>query len=228
MRAVIEILALWLLFAATHVGLSSQRLRPLLVARLGEPSFAALYSLVALAIFVPLVALYFDNQHAGPPLWYLGGSGLARALATAGMAVAVWLILGGLLRPAPTSMQAKRGAPPEARGVLRLTRHPLFMGFAVFGAVHLLAARLNAAELVFFAGFPLFTVVGCMHQDRRMLAARGEPYARFLGETALIPFARGGLLPALREAWLPLLLALLATLAIRWIHPRWMGGAFGG
>ena len=67
------ILLLWAAFAASHMGLSSDRLRPRLVARLGERGFTALYSLLALAIFVPLVAVYFGDKHAGPLLWSLGG-----------------------------------------------------------------------------------------------------------------------------------------------------------
>ncbi|MBW2282381.1 MAG: NnrU family protein, partial [Deltaproteobacteria bacterium] len=39
------LIALWIAFAATHMGLSSVRLRPALLARLGEQGFLAAYSL---------------------------------------------------------------------------------------------------------------------------------------------------------------------------------------
>ena len=71
MGATGAIVGLWLLFAATHMGLSSLRVRPRLVAALGPGPFAGLYSLLALAIFIPLVWVYLNDRHAGPLLWAL-------------------------------------------------------------------------------------------------------------------------------------------------------------
>jgi uncharacterized membrane protein len=222
MNPVLLIAVLWLAFAATHMGLSSQTLRPRLVGAVGDAPFLGLYSLVALAVFVPMVSVYFGHQHAGPHLWYLGSGPLVRALMWVGMVTALALVIGGLIRQSPASMA---GGAMEARGMLRVTRHPLFMGFGVFGLVHLIGANVNAAELVFFAGFPLFAVAGCHHQDRRKQASLGEPYQRFCAETSLLPFGRGGLAGALREAWLPAVLALAAAVGLRWVHPAWFGGA---
>ena len=75
MAVVAGIVALWVAFAVSHMGLSSLRLRPRLAALLGERGYQAIYSIVALALFVPLVRLYFANPHAGPHLWYFGHSG---------------------------------------------------------------------------------------------------------------------------------------------------------
>ena len=68
------VLALWLAFAATHMLPSSARLRPRLVAALGERNFQGLYSLVAIAVVVPLFGYYFSHRHMGPHLFgpYLG------------------------------------------------------------------------------------------------------------------------------------------------------------
>ena len=56
MDAALALVALWLAFAVTHMGMSSLRVRPALVRAFGgELPFAGIYSLVALAIFVPLV-----------------------------------------------------------------------------------------------------------------------------------------------------------------------------
>ena len=216
-----EILGLWVLFAATHLGLSSQRLRPRLVAALGERVFLGLYSLVALAIFVPLFWLYFASKHAGPHLWYLGASPVVRWGVYAGMGVAFVLTLGGLLTPSPASLG---GGQTQVRGVLRLTRHPVFMGLGLFGLLHLLAARVNAAELAFFAGFPVFALLGSHHQDRRKLASGGEAFARFCAATPFLPFAGPGRWRALAEMPLGIALGIAAALLVRLtVHPRWLG-----
>ena len=42
---------LWLVFAGTHIGLTTRRVRGALVARLGEGGFTALFSVVASVAF---------------------------------------------------------------------------------------------------------------------------------------------------------------------------------
>ena len=226
---VLEIVALWVAFTATHMGLSSQRLRPRLIASLGGPGFQGVYSLVALAIFVPLVWAYFGHQHVGPHLWYLGYLTPVRWLAYLGMVLAMTLVAGGLITPSPASLT---GGATQVRGVLRITRHPLLMGIAVFGAVHLLTANLNAAELAFFGGFPVFVILGCRHQDQRKLAG-DDAYARFVSETNFLPFVgTGGLgfvgpggLRGLRESVPALALGVGLAVLLRAFHSGWFGGA---
>src|SRR5437870_11390928 len=55
----------WLLFAATHIGLASRRVRPALVARLGPSSFSYLFSFVAIVTFGLLLHVLSLHQHAG-------------------------------------------------------------------------------------------------------------------------------------------------------------------
>ena len=69
MKETAVIVVLLLLFASSHMLLSSRTIRAGLVARLGDKRFLAAYSLVAIAIFVPLVYYYIAHRHAGPLLW---------------------------------------------------------------------------------------------------------------------------------------------------------------
>ena len=218
-RAALEIGSIWLLFLATHTGLSSVRLRPRLVAVLGPGGYLVAYSLVAAALFVPLVWLYAVNKHAGPFLWSLGPG--VRPVMYAGMAAAVSLMAGGLMTPSPV-LAPRAGA--EVRGVLRFTRHPLFMGVALFGALHLLAMRVNASELATFGGGIAVALLGCWHQDRRKLATDGEDFAAFHAATHFLPRPGPGGLAGLREARGPIALGIALTIAIRWVHPYVFGG----
>lgn len=218
--AALWIAGLWLAFAATHMGLSSARLRPRLVGALGPLAFQGVYSLLALAIFVPLCAVYFTHQHAGPHLWYFGYLAPLRWLAYLGLALALALLVGGLLTPSPAGIAPSRG---EVRGALRITRHPVFMAAGLFGLLHLCVANVNAAELAFFAGFPLFAVVGCRHQDRRK-QADDAAYREFCAATAFLPFTRPDALRALAEMPLALLLGAGLALFLRIFHAGWFGG----
>ncbi len=98
------IVALWIAFAATHMGLSSLRLRPRLLERLGERGLLGVYSLVALVLFVSLVRLYASHKHVGPELWSLGELPGVRVIMAVGMMVALVLAVAGMLTPSPAAL----------------------------------------------------------------------------------------------------------------------------
>jgi uncharacterized membrane protein len=219
MDSALLLVALWLAFAATHMGMSSLGLRPRLVGVLGERGFQGVYSLLALAIFVPLVGVYFANKHAGPHLWFLGGVPGLRHAIYLGMALCFVLIAGGLARPSPASLNAGR---PEVRGALRVTRHPVFMATGLFGLLHLCVVSVHASELAFFGGFPLFALIGSHHQDVRKLASGTPEFRSFHAETSLLPnLAR--IPAALRDDPLPALIGVGITVALRIFHPTLFG-----
>jgi uncharacterized membrane protein len=97
------------------------------------------------------------------------------------------------------------------------------MGAGLFGLLHLLVASVNAAELAFFGGFPLFALVGCAHQDRRKLASADAGFRSFHDQTPFLPFTGSGTLRGLAEMPLALLLGVALTVLLRWYHPVWFG-----
>lgn len=219
MSTALVLVGLWIAFGVTHIAMSSLRWRPRLVAALGEVGFQGVYSLVALAIFVPLVTLYFRHKHAGPFLWSLGGVPGLRWIIYAGMGVAFSLAVAGLVRRSPASLGPGKA---EVRGVFHVTRHPLFMGVGLFGLLHLGVAAVNAAELAFFGGFPIFVWLGCRHQDQRKLVTAGEAFRRFHAGTSFLPRPTG-ILAALREQPVPIAAAIALTATLRWLHPSLFG-----
>ena len=210
----------WLVFAVTHMGLSSAPVRSRLIAALGERAFLGVYSLAAFATFVPLVWLYFAHKHEGSLLWYLGASPVLRWIMYAGMALALSLLVAALARPSPAAIVPGKA---EVGGVYHITRHPLFMAVGLYGLLHLLVARVNATELAFFAGFPLFAWAGCRHQDRRKLATGDEKFRRFHDETAFFPFTGPDALRGLREIRLPLVIGIGLAIVLRVFHPQLFG-----
>lgn len=225
MRAEIA-LALWsLAFAATHVGMSSISLREKLVGALGERGFLGVYSLVSLSTFVPLVRCYLANRHQGPPVLTIvnllpGVHGLAMAIAWASFACAI----GGVFQPSALSLGASGVA--RARGLGRITRHPLFMSLGVWAAAHLLV-NVFLSDAIFFGGFALFCVVGCAHQDARKRAVRGAELDAYFAETSLLPF--GAILSGRNRIvwaelpWLGLAVGAVIATTIYSLHPRMFG-----
>lgn len=223
MTAALVLAALWIAFAASHMALSSQRWRPRIVAALGdERRFQGLYSLIALAIFVPLVTIYFRHKHEGPYLGTLVEAPGLRWLMFVGMGAAFALLAAGLARPSPASVVP--GGSTQVRGIYHVTRHPVLMSFALYGLLHLCVAAVNATELAFFAGFPLFVWIGAQHQDQRKLAGGNPEFKRFYEATPFAPFSRpAGVLAALREQPIPIVIGVTLAVVVRWFHPALFG-----
>lgn len=181
----LAIVLLWLLFAATHMGMSSRRLRPVFVDRFGRGGFMGVYSLVALIVFVPLVWVWLDALHSGPALWVLVDHTVVRWVAMVLAAVGVIGAVSAYFQISPVAFVP--GIPATALGLTRITRHPLFMFAALWAFAHCLLFGF-ATDLAFFGGFVVFGIVGCAHQDARKLAEEPERFGPFMQETSLLPF----------------------------------------
>jgi uncharacterized membrane protein len=221
MSPFVQIVLLWLGFAGSHLVLSSVPVRRRLVLRLGEQPFRGLYSLIAFAFFISLVAIYFTHKHAGPQLWSLAHGPVLLATVYTVMAFAFMLIVAGLVQPSPAFVVPGDATP---RPVHRITRHPVMMGIALIGLAHLLPNG-SAADVAFFGGFVLFSLLGSAHQDRRKLADGDETFRRFYEATPFLPFTgparlRGvrGLFPAMAAA------GVAVACVVRYFHSSWFGG----
>jgi uncharacterized membrane protein len=220
-------IGLWaVLFVGTHLLISSGVIRPRLVDRLGEQAFRGVYSLIALATFIALVAVFGHHKHSGPVLWYLRATGPIRWLAWLMMLTAVICLIAGLLNPSPATIGADMSG--RAAGILKVTPHPSFIAFALFGLAHLLMNGW-AGDVAFFGCFPTLGILGGLHQDRRKLRELDEPYERFVAETSFFP---GLALFDGRQRWrrddmpwLAIGIGVRATLILVIVHPTIFGGA---
>lgn len=186
MEHVLVVTLLAILFDATHIGLASGRVRPVLVARLGERGFTAVYFVIASATFAGLIAYYAAHRFDGPAGLALGATALRWPLIGV-VVVGMMLCTAGLVAyPAlPSALFGQAIRTP--RGIERITRHPFFVGTAmVFGAHTLLATRLVGAA--FCAGVAVLAVVGAWHQDAKLRVRRGEAYGEYLATTSAVPF----------------------------------------
>ena len=204
-------------FLLTHL-VTSTPLRPRLVAAMGEWPYRGAYSAVAL---VTLVWMIWAFVHAGAePLW--AGS---RLLPLVLMPFAFILVACGYRRN-PTMVGADKLLASEdpARGMIRITRHPIMWGIMLWAIAHILA-RGDARSLVFFGGFLLLGAFGTLAMDRRK---RADPnWARFAAVTSHVPFiaiAQGRNRLVWHEiGWTPPIIGLvLFCLFLLW-HP-WLFG----
>jgi uncharacterized membrane protein len=223
MSPTLTIVLLWLAFAVSHMALSSLTLRPRLVGVLGEKGFAGVYSLIALVIFVSMVSVYFDNKHSGAMLWSVGMTPSFVGLVSFVMGVAVVILVAGIVTASPASMSVAAGKAVELGGIHFITRHAVFMAAGLFGLVHLIPNGF-ASDVAFFAGFPIFAVIGSLHQDQRKLVTDTKRYREFYAATPLIPFTGKRTLRGLRElSPIAYGLGIGLAVALRYFHAQWFG-----
>lgn len=219
------IVLLWSGFAITHVVLSSLALRPKLVGILSERGFLGVYSLVAIAFFWPLVSTYWSHKHEGPLLWSVPMTTPVLWAMYGLMALAFILLVAGFMSPSPASLNpaGAPSGPAQPKGIHFITRHAVFMAMALFGIAHLIPNGF-ASDVAFFGGFPIFVLIGAIHQDGRKLVTEPERYTAFHAETPLLPFTGRHTLRGLKEMSLvAVAIALVVTVLLRRYHTQIFG-----
>jgi len=171
-------------FLATHY-VSSTPIRSGLVAVLGENAYLGLYVLVSLVTLGWMIWAYTKAPYER--LWW--GEEF-RVWAIVLMPISLLLLVCGMLAPNPSAVrqEGKLRSMGEPRGILRVTRHPVLWGIALWAWVHLVS-RGDAASLIFFGGFLLLALSGTVLQDARKNRAIGVDWQRFAGVTSNVPFA---------------------------------------
>jgi uncharacterized membrane protein len=221
------LIAIWAaLFVGSHLLISSNALRPVLVRTIGDQAYRGLYSVVALATFIPLVIAFAHHKHIGPLVWYLRDIPPLRWLAWLLMFAAFIFFVGSFINPNPGAIGAPSGG--GARGILKITRHPNFVAIALFAIAHMLMNGW-AGDLIFFGSFGVLAIAGGHHQDVRKLRDLGAPYRALLEQTSFFPgaalFSRRQRWAAGDTPWYAMVIGAAVTVVVLIFHPRLFGGS---
>jgi uncharacterized membrane protein len=166
------------LFLLTHF-VTSTPLRPALVRTLGRWPYIGLYSLVALATLAWMGWAYANAPRE--PLW--AGP---RLLPVVVMPFAFVLLVCGYFRnPTMVGAEALLKSADPARGMIRITRHPIMWGIMLWAGAHVIA-RGDLKSLIFFGAFLLLAGLGTLLMDSRKES--NPDWARFAAATSNVPF----------------------------------------
>ena len=205
-------------FVLTHL-VSATPLRPKLVAALGEWPYRGLYSAAA---FLTLGWMIWAFAHAPREALWHGW----RLLPLLVMPIALILVASGYRRnPTMVGGDALLKSEEPARGMIRITRHPIMWGIMLWAAAHIVASG-ERKSLVFFGGFLLVALLGTLSLERRK---RADPnWLRFARATSHVPFvaiAQGRNRLVWGEiGWMRPLIGLVALAVLIALHP-WLFGA---
>jgi uncharacterized membrane protein len=205
------------LFILTHF-VPSTPLRPALVRAMGEWPYRGAYSLVAFAALAWMSAAYMKAPVE--PLW----APLREAPLILVPLAFILLACGYGRNPTMVGADKLLRSEEPARGVIRVTRHPLMWAIMLWAFAHLLA-RADLRGLIFFGGLFLVAGLGTMLIDRRKKS--DSDWARFAAVTSNVPFlaiAQGRNHFALREiGWLRPLAGIVAFVAFFTVHSSLFG-----
>ncbi len=143
------------LFLGIHLFSSLRPVRARLIAKLGEGAYKGLYSLLALAGFVLIVAGMGKAPSTAlwePPAW--------------GRYAAIWFMPFALI------LLAAAFIPGNLK---RLTAHPMLWAVTLWALVHLIANG-DLAGMLLFGGFGFYALYAMWSQNRR--GARPTPTRR--------------------------------------------------
>ncbi|MGO9605008.1 MAG: NnrU family protein [Candidatus Binataceae bacterium] len=224
----VESIALWAaLFIGSHLLISSSLVRPRLIAAVGDQRYRAIYSIVSFGTLIPLIVVFAHHKHSGPMLWYERNDGSIRGIVFVMMLIAFVFLVSGLVTPSPASMGAPAGGVQPPHGMLKVTRHPSFVGFVLFGLAHILV---NAwvGDVIFFGTFPVLGVLGGWHQDARKLSQLGKDYRAFMAVTSFFPgfalFSRRQQWESSDMPWMAIAVGAALTIIVVFVHPWLFGG----
>ncbi len=221
-----EMLVAALLWVVTHLGISSTPLRNVLVRSIGEKAYLGVYSLIAAGALVNLIWVYntvprFDYLWLPNPDLYW--------VTKITMPIAFILLVGGFMVKNPTnvgmSIEGPEQAVDMARGVTRITRHPLQWAIVLWAAGHMLANG-DTVSLLFFGSFLLLSLLGSFLMDQKKAATMGEGWAAYANVTSNVPFVAilsGRNHFNIKELVLPLVVGLLVHVVAAYFHESYTG-----
>ena len=213
------------LWVATHLGVSSTRLRDVLVDKIGLNAYMGLYSLVATVTLAYLIYLYSVVPREtylwlpNPDLFWV-----PKVI----MPIALIFVLGGFLVRNPTMVGAsleKDSAADLARGVTRITRHPLQWGIVLWAFCHVVVNG-DLVSIIFFLSFGVLSAAGTFLMDMKKAKTFGEAWTQYAGVTSNIPF--GAILSGrntlkIGELIVPIVIGFIGYALLWYFHESFTG-----
>ena len=229
-----HLFAAMLVFIASHILMSSARIRGPLISKFGDGPFKSVYSLIAAAAIYWVVSAFLnapDDANWEPHTAF-------KHLSLSIMPF-VCISLVASLTPANPTLVGADGTQLAAgpKGIFRITRHPMMWAIALWGFLHVLANG-EVRALIFFGGFALLAILGTHQVDRRKAREHGEDWQAYAAQTSHIPFAailsKRTNFVAVEFGWLPVFLGFGLYLALLVFHETvfdiapmpWVSGLF--
>ena len=220
--ALISLIAASTAFVGLHFAMSHP-LRAGMVKVMGQQVFEAVYSVIVLATLVWMYFAFKAVEAPGIPFWP-GFDDISWAIGSALTLIGTVLFVGSLT-PKNAAMAvpgAEKHAAAAPTGMMRVTRHPMMWGFALWALAHLIAAPTDRT-LVVMGAVLILALVGANFMDAKKRVTMGEAWETYLSQTRFVPSIPG----LFTAGWKPWMFGTALWLALTWVHQPAGGGAAG-
>jgi len=181
--AMLQLVSASILFVVSHLLLSHPPIRTPLRQLLGKWGFRGAYSLISIALMFWMVTTYGDMPRT--VLWDAHTSIRHGSLTV--MLFAVFLMVCGATTPNPGIMDMEeKGLDGGAVGILKITRHPVMWGTALWGISHTLSNG-HLEGIIFFGSLAALALLGASHIDHRRTERLGDRWRDYMAVTSHIP-----------------------------------------
>jgi uncharacterized membrane protein len=175
-------------FLCIHMMISGTILKQQLVTGLGPRTYGLLFSLLSIFGLMWMIHAYDlaleDPQNTffwRAPFWL-------KIVGFITNFIAINLIVIGYLSPSPTKLYAlKRTVYNPVSGIIRVTRHPVLAGIAIFSLTHGISNG-NMASFVMFGSILALCILGANSIDMKRVELMGDKYRMIMKRTSIVPF----------------------------------------
>ena len=183
--AFISLILAALAWIAVHIGVAGTRLRGVIVRAIGEGPFRGAFVIASFALIYWLVSSY---HYAGEVQGLWAFAHWLRVICMLLMLPALVLFVGSVTVRNPTSVAGAKAlaAAQPARGILRVTRHPMLWSFAIWAGVHLLMVG-TVGGIVFFGAFLLTALAGMPSLDAKIARRDPQHWPAYARVTSIVP-----------------------------------------
>lgn len=204
----IALLGSLVLFIALHSIPAVPQIRSRLIGRCGRATYFTLYSVASTATLVLVFWTAYRLDYV--PLWdaYAWQAWVTIVFAPVGL----FLVIAGLVSANPFSVTLRRETG-KTGAIVRVTRHPVPVGFALWAASHLIPNG-DLRSVILFSIFALFSLGGIAMQEKRARRRMGTNFSSAIAGTSILPLRTLFSKSAIPVVDLPLVLSLLATAAM--------------
>lgn len=176
-------------FLCIHL-ISGTTVKERIVARIGTTAWMigfSILSLIALVWMCMAFAVALNNQDGLNIVLWAAPLPL-RIIALFFNFLAFQLFVVGYFTPSPTSLIALWHMPEKPiQGIIRVSRHPVMAGIAIWALVHMICNG-NLAAWLFFGTLLAQATLGTLNIDRKRLAQFGDTYQSIMKRTSIVPF----------------------------------------
>ncbi|KAI4988392.1 hypothetical protein ZWY2020_030022 [Hordeum vulgare] len=182
----VVLLLLTLIFALVHSGMAS--LRETGEKIIGERAYRVLFAGISLPLAVSTIVYFINHRYGGIQLWDVKGVSGVHELVWLSNFISFLFLYPSTFNLLEVAAVDKPKLHMWETGVMRITRHPQFVGQVIWCLAHTLWIG-NSVAVAASVGLIGHHAFGVWNGDRRLASRYGEAFDVLKKRTSVVPFA---------------------------------------